>query len=117
MNLETLIPLITGLVGLAVSTATFLYKFIKAIKEKNLAKIESAYAEFTQKTTKVAETIVGLTGESKLAVALTKFNQLCINAGIVYDEAKAKGYIEQFLALTKIVNARDKDIKNKEVNL
>lgn len=77
---------------------------VAAIKTKNWGKLKEAIVEYI----KDAEAMK-TDGTVKKEIVMSKIRTLCVELGIRFDEAKISAAIENYIQLTKIVNARDKD--------
>ena len=108
-NLEIILSVAGTALGLLVTAATFLIKFINNAKAKkiaeNLIKISNAVAPYVAE----AEKFVNYSGAEKKEFVLTKANQFAIEEGIDFNAAEVGKKIEELVALTKSVNKRDKD--------
>jgi hypothetical protein len=113
-NLEIILSSASAAAGLLATSVTFLVKFIKSAKAKktaeNVIKICDAVVPFIEE----AEKFVGYGGAAKKEYVLTKANQFAIESGIPFDAELVGEKIEEFVELSKTVNAREKD-KSKEV--
>jgi uncharacterized membrane protein YbaN (DUF454 family) len=110
-NLEIIISVSGALIGLLVTTITFLTKAIKNTKAKKQAErllmINEALLPFIQ----TAEEYTNYTGKEKKEYVLTKANQYFIQKGLKFDEELCASKIEELVALTKKVNAKAQGAK------
>lgn len=111
-NLEWILGLVGTVLGFIITAIPFVIKLVKAIKERDLNKLRG----LAEEAIAFAET-KNVDGQSKKEIALAWIQTRCpsVNVKFVFDTASK--VIEEIIALTKTINARDKDIKNKEVNL
>lgn len=117
-NIEAIISLGSAVVVFLATTITFLIKFVKAIKAKNLAQAEALLKDFVKQSTEAAEAITSkdgthLSAENKLAYALNHLKALCAEAKVGFNVDKAVGMIDEEITHTKKVNS---NLVCKEVN-
>ena len=97
-NIELWLSVAGTAVGFAITTNTFLSKFIKSVKAKKIAenavKIGNAILPYIEQ----AEKFVSFTGEEKKAYVMTKANQFAIDNGIKFDESKTSEKIDEIVA-------------------
>ena len=108
-ELEIIISLAGTAIGLLVTAATFLVKFIKNAKAKRIAEQTIKIGNAVLPYIKQAEGFTHYNGAEKKEYVLTKANQFAIEQGIAFDAALVGGKIEELVKLTKEVNKRDKD--------
>lgn len=103
-NLEVMLSIAATGVGLAITTVTFLSKFIKSARAKkiaeNLVKMGNAILPYIEQ----AEKFVSFTGEEKKAYVMTKANQFAIDNGIQFEKDETGKKIDEIVALCKAVN-------------
>lgn len=113
-NIQIILSVAGAALGLLITTITFIAKFVKAIKAKDKEEVARLYKEFADTVVQEVEVIKSKANDTipsaaKLQMGLTKFNQYCIDNNITYNIDNAKAAIEKVVALTKVVNAREKD--------
>lgn len=103
-DLELYISLAGTILGLLITTFTFLSKFIKNAKAKKVAqeliKITQEIIPFIEE----AETFIHYTGTEKKAYVMTKATQFVINNKMKVEPEKISNAIEELVSLTKKVN-------------
>ena len=107
MMIEQLIKIVIVGVGFFVFLIGFIVALAKAIKEKNLEKVQNILTSAAKEAVTYAETLPGLSGETKKTIAMIKMNQAFIDNNVKYDEAAASAAIEDVITLSKQVNAKD----------
>lgn len=95
---------LAGALSIVGTILGFVISLVKAIKEKNLEKIKNLLQSTAQEAVRYAETVKGVSGETKKMIALTKMNQEFIKNKVKFDEKKASAEIEKIVDLTKNVN-------------
>ena len=108
-NLEVILSISATCVGLLVTLATVVLKFVKSAKARRIAegviKVGNAVLPYVN----LAETFVNYSGQEKKEYVLTKANQFAIENGIEFDGEQVSARVEELVSLTKTVNKRDKD--------
>lgn len=117
-NIELIISLASACIAFMATAVTFLVKFIKAIKEKNLTHAKALFVQFAKQATEAAEAITSKDGthlspQNKLAYALNCFKALCAENNVEFDIDRAVGVIDEEIKHTKKVNS---NVVCKEVN-
>lgn len=108
-KLEWILSMAGTALGLLITAVTFLTKFLKSAKAKKAAeqviKISGAILPYIEQ----AEQFTHYSGAEKKEYVITKANQFAIEKGIDFNAAEVSAKIEELVALTKHINARDKD--------
>ena len=105
-NLEWILSL-AGAVLVFLSTAVgILVKLVKAVKAKNAEEIKNVLMEAAQEAVAFAETVKGVSGETKKNIALTQIGQTMLSKGMKFDKQSASEAVESLISLTKEVNSR-----------
>lgn len=108
-NLQIILSVAGTALGLLITTATFLLKFIKSTKAKKILesviKIGNAVTPCVEK----AETFLNYTGAEKKNFVMTEAAKFAIAHKIPFDEKLVSDKIEELVKLTKSVNAREQD--------
>lgn len=110
-NLELIISLASAVLGLLVTTATFLTKFIKNARLKKAAQQTIEICNALIPYVEQAETFVNYSGEEKKEFVMTKANQYAVENGIKFDKELVDKEVEVLVKLSKEVNKREKDTK------
>ena len=103
-NIQLIISLSGTVLGLIVTTATFIVKFIKNTKAKKAAESAIAICTAILPYIEQAETFINYSGAEKKAYVMTKARGYAIERGIKLDEDYIDGKIEELVKLTKEVN-------------
>ena len=101
---EEMLYWIAGLLSIVGTILGFIISLAKAIKEKNLEKVKNLLQSAAQDAVRYAETVKGVSGETKKMIAMTRMNQAFIQNKVKFDESKASAEIEKVVELTKKVN-------------
>ena len=101
---EEMLYWIAGLLSIVGTILGFVISLAKAIKEKNLEKVKNLLQSAAQDAVRYAETVKGVSGETKKMIAMTRMNQAFIQNKVKFDESKASAEIEKVVELTKKVN-------------
>lgn len=108
-KLEWILSMAGTILGLGITALTFIVKFIRSAKAKRTAerliKIGNALIPYIEQ----AEEFTHYSGAEKKEYVLTKANQFAIEKGYEFDVVDVSDKIEELVALTKHINARDKD--------
>jgi len=110
-NLELIISLSSAVLGLIVTTVTFLAKFIKNAKLKKVAQQTIELCNILLPYIEQAEKFVNYSGEEKKEFVMTKAGQYAIEHNIKFNEELVSNEIENLVQLSKHVNRREKDKK------
>lgn len=103
---KVLAVLIVGCVGLS-TLVVFLVALIKALKEKDAEKIKNLLLTAAREAVIYAESILGIDGETKKLLAMTKMNQIFIDQKVKYNEKEADAAIEGAIDFSKEVNTHE----------
>jgi len=114
--METILSIAATAIGLLITTITFIYKFVSAIKEKKWQESLKLLNDFTSEAIQKAEMIKSLngdtmTGDAKKQYAITEIENSLSKVGLYFDVKTIANKIEEIIVLTKKVNAREKDLK------
>lgn len=112
-DLELYLSVAATILGLLVSTLTFLTKFIKSAKEKRIAEELLQLTQDLMPFIEEAEKFIHFTGVEKKAYVMTKATQLVINNKMKVSQGKISDTIDGLVRLTKEVNVRISDTKEK----
>jgi hypothetical protein len=108
-ELEVMLFVGGTVLGLAGTALTFIVKFVKSAKAKRraeqLAKIGDALIPYIEQ----AEKFTHYSGAEKKEYVLTKANRFAMEKGFEFNAAEAEAKLEELVALSRQVNARDKD--------
>ena len=108
-EIEILLSIAATVLGLVVTTLTFLTKFIKnARAKKALEDINNVSGELMPLISR-AEDFIHFSGAEKKEYVLTKANQFAIENGINFDKEEISQKIEELVQLSRQVNKRDRD--------
>ncbi len=103
---ELILSMSATIIGLIITTITFLSKFVKSAKAKkvaeNIVEIGNAILPYIEE----AEKLIAFSGEEKKAYVMTKANQFAIENNIKFDANKTSEKIDELIALTNRVNIR-----------
>lgn len=106
-SLEVILSLAGAALGLLVTAATFIVKFLKKSKAKKVAdqviEICNAILPYIEQ----AEKFIHYTGEEKKEYVMTKANQYALENGIEFDSEYIGDKVEELIGLTKQVNAKE----------
>lgn len=105
-KIEILLSIAATAVGLAITTITFLSKFIKSARAKKVAENVVKIGNILLPYIEQAEKFVSFTGEEKKAYVMTKANQFAIENGIKFEAEKTSAKIDEIVALCKEVNVK-----------
>jgi hypothetical protein len=105
-NLELYLSLAATILGLIISTITFLTKFIKSKKGKKIAEELLKISLDLMPLIEEAEKFVNYTGAEKKAYVMTRATQFVINKGMNVTENNISNKIEELVNLTNEVNVR-----------
>ena len=107
-HLELYLSLAATILGLLISTLTFLTKCIKSKKGKRLAEELLNLSLDLMPLIEEAEKFVNYTGEEKKTYVMTRATQFVINKGMKVTENDISNKIEELVNLTNEVNVRKK---------
>lgn len=107
--LSVWVPIISGLLGIFVTAATFLIPYIKNAKAKKILETAVKVAEAVQPYIIEAEKFANYSGEEKKAYVMTKANQYAIEHKLNFNAEEVSKQVESLVNLTKQVNQREKD--------
>lgn len=108
MTIEEMIPYIAAGATAFAGVLTFIVSLAKAVREKNAEKVENLLLTTAQKAISYAETLSGVDGTTKKAIALIKMNQEFTENKVKFNESKASETIDSLVAFTKQVNTTSK---------
>lgn len=107
-NFELIVSLASAVLGLLVTTATFLAKFVKNAKLKKIAEQTIEICNIILPYVEQAETFTNYSGEEKKEFVMTKANQYALEHGIKFDKELVSNEVEELVKLSKNVNSREK---------
>jgi len=108
MTIEEMLPYIAAGATVFAGVLTFIVSLAKAVREKNAEKVENLLLTTAQKAISYAETLSGVDGTTKKAIALIKMNQEFTENKVKFNESKASETIDSLVAFTKQVNTTSK---------
>jgi len=108
MTIEEMLPYIAAGATAFAGVLTFIVSLAKAVREKNAEKVENLLLTTAQKAISYAETLSGVDGTTKKAIALIKMNQEFTENKVKFNESKASETIDSLVAFTKQVNTTSK---------
>lgn len=106
-SLEIILSLAGAALGLLVTSATFIVKFLKKSNAKKAAEQVIEICNAILPYIEQAEKFVHYTGEEKKEYVMTKANQYALEHGIKFDAEYVGGKVEELISLTKEVNAKE----------
>ena len=107
--LPTIITYIASVLPVAVGFITFLIKYIKNEKAKQVLQKTLRIAELLQPLVIEAEAFEHYSGEEKKQYVLTKANQYALSNRIRFVESEVSAMIDELIATTRQVNRRPND--------
>lgn len=108
-NFETFLSIAATILVLLSSSIGLLIKLIKAIKERNAERVSNILLESSREAVKLAETLSGYSGADKKELALLFMRDTMKKNKVKFDEDKASIAIENVIALSKSVNAKEQN--------
>ena len=112
MTIEELTPFIALGATVLAGTLTFIVSLVKAMKEKNAEKVENLLLTTAQRAIAYAETLSGVNGTTKKAIALIKMNQEFTEKKVKFNANKASETIDALVSFTNQVNAKSRQEQN-----
>ena len=109
MTLED-IKLIIYIISLALTVIWLIATIISKSKNKKCRKIAETTLEiigYCRDAVEVAEKFTSYSGSAKKEYAMTYVTNLCMKYGIAIDQQEISNQIENLIALSKKVNAKD----------
>lgn len=110
-NIELIFSLIGTCIGLIITLATIIGKYVSNKKTKRLAEQTIEICNAILPYIEQAESYIAYSGQEKKEYVMTKANQYAIEKGIAFDESAISEKVEELLELTKTVNAHEKRVK------
>lgn len=110
-NIELIFSLIGTCIGLIITLATIIGKYVSNKKAKRLAEQTIEICNAILPYIEQAESYIAYSGQEKKEYVMTKANQYAIEKGIAFDESAISEKVEELLELTKTVNAHEKRVK------
>ena len=107
MTLELFISLAGTVVSLIVTTITFIAKFIKSNKAKNIAQNVVELGNAIIPLISQAEKLVHYTGEDKKEYVMTLIRQYAFNKNLSFDYQEISEKVDELISLTKEVNVKE----------
>ncbi len=106
VNIELIATLASCVAALIAAIATIIVKYCKNEKVKQAAEETVEICEAILPYLEQAESYTNFSGAEKKAYVMTRMNQYAIDNGIPYDEELVDSILEQYIELTKTVNAK-----------
>lgn len=103
-HLEWIVSLASACLGLAVTVATLIAKFVKSAKAKKAAEQTVEICNAILPYVEQAEKFVHYSGEEKKAYVMASIGRYAVEHGISLDEVEADRRIEELVQLSKTVN-------------
>lgn len=113
--LKDVMTILIPIIPFAITTLTFLLKFIGTKKSKKAAENLQRVSDIIVPYIIEAETFLNYSGKEKKEYVMTKATKFAVENGIKFDEEKISELVEQFVAMTKNVNADGKYKKAEEM--
>ena len=110
-NIELIFSLIGTCIGLIITLATIIGKYVSNKKTKRLAEQTIEICNAILPYIEQAESYIAYSGQEKKEYVMTKANQYAIEKGIAFDESVISEKVEEILELTKTVNVHEKRVK------
>ena len=110
-NIELIFSLIGTCIGLIITLATIIGKYVSNKKAKRLAEQTIEICNAILPYIEQAESYIAYSGQEKKEYVMTKANRYAIEKGIAFDESAISEKVEELLELTKTVNAHEKRVK------
>ena len=110
-NIELIFSLIGTCIGLIITLATIIGKYVSSKKAKRLAEQTIEICNAILPYIEQAESYIAYSGQEKKEYVMTKANRYAIEKGIAFDESAISEKFEELLELTKTVNAHEKRVK------
>ncbi len=108
MTIEEMLPYIAAGATAFAGVLTFIVSLSKAVREKNAEKVENLLLTTAQRAIAYAETLSGVNGTTKKAIALIKMNQEFTEKKVKFNANKASETIDALVSFTNQVNAKSK---------
>jgi len=105
-NLEIILSIAATAVGLLITAATFLMKFLQSAKARKVAEGVIEIGNAILPYIKAAETFTTFSGVQKKEYVMTLASNYAAEHDIVFDKEQVSAKIEELVALTKTVNKR-----------
>lgn len=105
-HLKLLLSFAVTVLGLLISTLTFLIKIIGNAKAKKKASELLELCNVLLPYMEKAEKFVNYTGEEKKEYVITQVNRYALENGIKFDYNVVSSKIEEYIELSKEVNAK-----------
>ncbi len=108
-TLKMILSIAAGALPFIITTLTYMIKFIK---NKNAKKILNGVLSVTEQLQPLivqAEKFTHYSGEEKKQYVLTRVRQFAMENNLRFDETAVSEEIDEIVATTKRVNAREKD--------
>ena len=105
-ELEIFISLLGTVFTLLITTLTFIFKYSKSAKAKNILLSLNQVAGEVIPMIKEAEKLTNYTGEEKKAYVMTKLERFVINNNLKITKEDISNVIEELICLTNVVNIK-----------
>ena len=106
-NLELVISLASACLGLVVAVAAVIAKYASSAKARKAAEQTREICNALLPYIEQAESFVNYSGAEKKEYVMTKANRYAIENGMKFDETAVSDKVEELIALSKEVNAKD----------
>lgn len=106
-NLELVISLASACLGLVVAVAAVIAKYASSAKARKAAEQTMDICNALLPYIEQAESFVNYSGEEKKEYVMTKANRYAIEHGMKFNESAVSDKVEEYIALSKEVNAKD----------
>jgi len=108
-RIEVWLSSLVAIIGLIGTTVTFLLKFVRNAKAKKALEKVKSITEIVTPYIEQAETFLNFKGAEKKAYVLNLSCQSAQDQKLPFDVAIAEKVIDEIVAQSKRINARDKD--------
>lgn len=106
-NLELIISLASACLGLVVAFAAVIAKYASSAKARKAAEQTIEICNALLPYMEQAESLANYSGKEKKEYVMTKANQYAIERGMKFDEAAVSAKVEEYIALSREVNAKE----------
>lgn len=114
-DLEMYISLAATVIGLIASTTTFLIKFIKSTKARNVAEQVLKMTQLILPFIEEAEKFAHFSGEEKKQYVMTRSMQLAVKNNMKVNDDFISNKIEELINLTNHVNTNKANVELKKI--
>lgn len=106
---KLILSIAAGALPFIITTLTYMIKFVKNKKAKKILNGVLSVTEQLQPLIVQAEKFTHYSGEEKKQYVLTRVRQFAMENNLRFDETAVSEEIDELVATTKRVNAREKD--------